>query len=70
MTNEVTVPRQATAEAVAVRKSERVCKRCGNPERRREFCVVAPAGCRRRLSTGKGCQRQLGLGAVCRPARL
>jgi hypothetical protein len=49
---------------------ERLCKCCGAPKPLTEFRVVGPPGCRRRLSTRKGCQKRLGLGTACHSPQL
>ena len=56
--------------AQPMRKEDRRCKCCGDPKPLAEFRVVGPPGCRRRLSTCKGCQKRMGLGAACHPRPL
>ena len=51
-------------------RGERLCKCCGDPKPLAQFRVVGPPGHRRRLSTCKGWQRRLGLGAACAPPQL
>ena len=70
MTRDIEPGSGAGAGSIVVRKGECLCKCCGDPKPLAQYRVVGPPGHRRRLSTCKGCQKRMGLGAACQPPQL